>query len=77
MLLLVISLEIVNLYTLIAKEQIGFGLPTQSSDLMDFLAKNKGMAIAISIVIAVINIILALFTTRAFKFLKSEEGDIK
>ena len=39
---------------------------------MGFLAQNKGMAIAISAVIAVINIILALFTTRAFHLLKSE-----
>jgi hypothetical protein len=78
-LLLVISLEIVNLYTLIAKEALPIGtfVEKQDSDLMGFLAENKGMAIATSIVIAVINIILALFTTRAFKFLKSSEGDMK
>ena len=76
-LLLVISLEVVNLYTLIAKEALPAGFIAQSQDegLISFLAKNKGMAIAISAVIAVINIILALFTTRAFKALKtSQEG---
>ena len=73
---LVLSLEIVNLYTLIAKEAVpsGFLGQSQSDDLMAFLAQNKGMAIAVSIVIAVINIILALFTTRALKFLKSSDG---
>lgn len=76
---LVISLEVVNLYTLVAKETLptGFIAQNQESDLMGFLAKNKGMAIAISVVIAVINIILALFTARAFKVLKHSEGDIK
>lgn len=78
-LLLVVSLECVNLYSLIAKEEleIGFGVQTQSDDLMTFLAENKGMAIATSIVIALINIILALFTARAFNLLKNSEGDIK
>lgn len=72
-LLMVISLEIVNLYTLIAKEALptGFIAQNQASDLMGYLAENKGMAIAISVVIAVINIILALFTTRTFQTLKS------
>ena len=74
-LLLVISLEIVNFYTLIAKEALptGFIAQEQGKDLMGYLAENKGMAIAISIVIAVINIILALFTTRTIKTLKSSQ----
>jgi len=72
---LVIGLEVINLYTLVAKETMPSGFISQSQDngLMDFLAQNKGMAIAISAVIAVINIILALFTTRAFQFLKSSQ----
>lgn len=72
-LFMVISLEIVNLYTLVAKEALptGFIAQGQASDLMGYLAENKGMAIAVSIVIAVINIILALFTTRTIKTLKS------
>jgi hypothetical protein len=70
-LLLVVALEIVNLYTLVAKQSLPSGFITQSqgSDLMAFLADNKGMAIAVSVVIAVINIILALFTARAFNLL--------
>ena len=79
-LLLVISLEIVNLYTLIAKETSPLGdafVEEQSKELIAFLAQNKGMAIAISIVIAVINLILALFTVRAFNLLKSTDGGIK
>ena len=77
-LLLVISLEVVNLYTLVAKESLPIVFPTQSqeNDLMSFLAQNKGMAIGISVVIAVINIILALFSVRAFKHLKSPEGGV-
>lgn len=73
---LVIGLEVINLYTLVAKASVPSGFvsqPQDSSALMTFLAKNKGMAIGISAVIAVINIILALFTTRAFQLLKSDE----
>lgn len=78
-LLLVISLECVSLYSLIAKETLpsGFLINDQTSDLMNFLAQNKGLAIGISIVIATINIILGLFTARAFKLLKTPEGDMK
>ena len=74
-LFLVIGLEVVNLYTLVAKEASLIVYPGQSQNdgLMSYLAQNKGMAIAISAVIAVINIILALFTTRAFIHLKSHE----
>ena len=78
-LLLVISLECVSLYSLIAKETIPSPFPpgAQGSDLMDYLAKNKGLAIDISIVIATINIILGLFTAKAFQNLKTSEGDMK
>ena len=46
---------------------------TDDSGLMAYLAQNKGMAIGISAVIAVINIVLALFTTRSIRSLKSTE----
>jgi divalent metal cation (Fe/Co/Zn/Cd) transporter len=74
-LLLVIGLEVVNLYTLVARETMpsGYIVQTDDSGLMAYLAQNKGMAIGISAVIAVINIVLALFTTRAIRSLKSTE----
>lgn len=74
-LFLVIGLEVVNLYTLVARETMpsGFVVQTDTSGLMAYLAQNKGMAIGISAVIAVINIVLALFTTRAIRRLKSTE----
>ena len=74
-LLLVIGLEVVNLYTLVAKEASQIVYPGQGQDdgLMTYLAQNKGMAIGISAVIALINIVLALFTTRAFIHLKSSQ----
>lgn len=73
-LIMVVGLEVVNLYTLVAQQsaQTGFVIQ-QESGVMEFLAQNKGLAIGVSAVIAVINIILALFTTRAFQSLKSEE----
>jgi len=74
-LLLVIGLEVVNLYTLVARETMpsGFMVQTDESGLMAYLAQNKGMAIGISVVVAVINIVLALFTVRAIHSLKSTE----
>lgn len=74
-LFLVIGLEVVNLYTLVARETMpsGFVVNTQESGLMSYLAQNKGMAIAISAVVAVINIVLALFTTRSIRSLKSNQ----
>lgn len=71
---LVIGLEVVNLYTLVARESMpsGFVVQTQDSGLMGYLAENKGMAIGVSTVIAVINLVLALFTTRAIRSLKSD-----
>lgn len=75
---LVISVEIVSLYSLIAKQAApgGIFIQNEAHDLMAFLAENKGMGIAVSIVIAVINIILGLFTAQAFKRLKSPEGGV-
>lgn len=74
-LFLVIGLEVVNLYTLVARETMpsGFVVQTHDSGLMAYLAQNKGMAICISAVIAVINIVLALFTTRSIRSLKSNQ----
>ncbi|MGN7437509.1 MAG: hypothetical protein ACTHOO_02610 [Alcanivorax sp.] len=72
-LIMVIGLEVVNLYTLVARGAEGGFVVQQESGVMAFLAQNKGLAIGVSAVIAVINIILALFTTRAFQSLKSEE----
>ena len=74
-LFLVLGLEVVNLYTLVARETMpsGFGVSTDDSGLMAYLAQNKGMAIGISAVVAVINIVLALFTTRSMRSLKSTE----
>jgi hypothetical protein len=71
---MVVALEVVNLYTVVAQQsaQTGF-VVQQESGVMEFLAQNKGLAIGVSAVIAVINIILALFTTRAFQSLKSQD----
>jgi len=70
---LVMGLEVINLYTLIARESMpsGFVQEVNSSGMMAYLAQNKGMAIGVSAVIAVINIVLALLTTRAIRSLKS------
>ncbi len=71
-LFLVIGLEVINLYTLVAREAMPSGfVQSQDNGLMGYLAQNKGMAIAISAVVAVINIVIALFTTRAIRSLKS------
>ncbi len=74
-LVMVIGLEVVNLYTLVARESMPSGFVSQAQDngVMAYLAENKGLAIGVSAVIAVINIILALFTTRAFHSLHSNE----
>ena len=74
-LVLVIGLEVINLYTLVAHATTPdiYVSDVQDSGLIGFLAQNKGMAIGVSLVIAVINIILALFTTRAFQLLKSSQ----
>ncbi len=72
---MVICLEVVNLYTLVVRESTpsGFVAQTQVSGMMAFLAENKGLAIGVSAVIATINIILALFTTRAYLSLKETQ----
>lgn len=74
--LMVIGLEVVNLYTLVAREtmaaQGGFVMQTQTG-VMTYLAQNKALAIGVSLVIAVINIVLAFFTTRTVISMKSGE----
>ncbi|MBT2970525.1 MAG: hypothetical protein KME56_12400 [Candidatus Thiodiazotropha sp. (ex Ctena orbiculata)] len=72
---MVVGLEVINMYTLIARETMpsGFIPQTQESGIMVFLAENKGLAIGVSVVIVVINIILALFTTISFRSLKSTQ----
>lgn len=73
-LILLISLEVVNLYTLVAQESMQSGfVQTQESGLMEYLAQNKGMAIGVSMVIAIINIFLALFSIRSLRNLKSSQ----
>ncbi len=73
-LFLVIGLEVVNLYTLIAREDMEFVfVQTQDNGLMGYLAQNKGMAIAVSAVVAVINIVLALFSIRSIRSLKTTQ----
>lgn len=73
-LFLVIGLEVVNLYTLIARADMGFVfVQTQDNGLMGYLAQNKGMAIAVSAVVAVINIVLALFSIRSIRSLKTTQ----
>ena len=74
-LLIVIALEATCMFTLLAREtsSVGFVQEQQSSDIMEFLAQNKGVAIAVSGVVAIINILLALFTTRAMRNLNSDK----
>ncbi len=69
---LVIGLECVNLYTLIAQQNAGYVFVADTSDqgLMAYLAQNKGLAVGVSLIMALINILLALFTTRALRSLK-------
>ena len=74
---LVVALECVSLYTLISREIAPtadiFIQSTQADGLMAFLSENKGMGIAVSIVIVIINFVLALLTVRSFHGLKSQE----
>lgn len=77
---LVIALECVSLYTLISRdaaamhESVIYVQPSQTSGLMSFLSENKGMGIAVSIVIVIINFVLAFLTVRTVHSFKSEEA---
>jgi len=64
----VIALEVVNLFTLIAQETAPpgpFGDPQDQARMMDFLAQNQGLGIFVSLLIALVNTVLALLTVRA------------
>jgi ABC-type uncharacterized transport system permease subunit len=68
---LVFAVEAVNLYTLIARESGTSVFATgQSSDLMRYLAANKGLAIFVSVLVAVINAIIGFFAAHALHGLK-------
>ena len=73
-LLLVVGLEVTNIYTLIARESApnGFITNPQTSGVMSFLAQNKGLAIAVSLIMVVINLCLAFLTTKAFHTLSNK-----
>lgn len=70
---LVVGMECVSLYTLIAHQSVSAGggfIQADQSGVMAWLADNKGMAVGVSLMIAVINITLALFCVQAFRALK-------
>ena len=72
LLLIVIALEVVNLYTLIARQSMPGPLPVGGqTELMAFLADNKGLAIFVSLLMAVINVVVGFFTARAMHDLKT------
>ncbi len=71
-LLIVVALEVVNLYTLIARQSTPSVLPVGGqTELMAFLADNKALAIVVSLLLAVINIVVGFFTARAMHDLKT------
>ncbi|MEM1149927.1 MAG: hypothetical protein AAGI03_05120 [Pseudomonadota bacterium] len=63
--LLVFALEAVNLYTLIAREANNPLPQVDSNPLMDALASNEPLAIGISILIAIINTVIAFMSVKA------------
>ena len=70
---LIIFLETASLYTAIAKEAIPtevFSDEEQVETFMTFLAQNKGYAICVSAVLAVINLAMSFFTAYTFHSLK-------
>ena len=71
-LLIVIVLEVVNLYTLIARQAVPGAFPIgDQSELMAFLADNKALAIIVSVLMAVVNVVIGFFTARAADELKT------
>ncbi len=71
-LMLVIGLEVVNLYTLVAREAVNYTgfVPQEPDGIMAYLAQNKGLAIGVSFVMALVNIVIAMLTTRLIHSLK-------
>jgi len=67
----VIALEVINLYTLIAKESAPnpFGAANDASPMMDFLAQNQGLGIFVALLIVLVGCVLALLTVRASRSL--------
>ena len=73
LLLLVFTLETVNIYTLIAREQIGgpFQTAQAPNQLMEFLAANQGLGIVVAGLVAVVNAALGFLAVRAAHSLKA------
>lgn len=67
----VVALEVINLYTLIAKESVQgpFASAAAANPLMNFLAANQGLGIFVAFLIALVNTVLALLTVRAARSL--------
>ncbi len=73
---LVVGIECLNIYELISKqaaEPEGLIQTVEEADLQKWLAENKGMAVAASLILTLVNFILALISVKAFHALKSEE----
>jgi hypothetical protein len=69
---IVVALEVVNFYTLIAKQSAAGPLAvTGQSELMAFLADNKALGIIVSVLMAVVNVVIGFFTARAAHDLKT------
>lgn len=64
---LVFSVEVVNLYTLIAQSEHNspFYNTGTTSDFMNYLAQNKGLGIFVSFLMAIINAVIALITAKS------------
>lgn len=75
--LILFGLEATALYTMIAKQDVQitsvFTQVEPASDLMAYLAENKAFAIGVSAVLAIVNLVLALLTTIAFRSLKASQ----
>ncbi len=68
---LVVLLEVVNLYTLIAQQSTGGPFITHDQPpLMAFLAQNQGLGVFVAGLVAVVNTVLAFLTVRAARSLK-------
>ncbi len=76
LIVLVIGLECLNLYELISKQAAqpeGFVKTAEEASIQKWLAENKGMAVAASLILTLVNFVLALISVKAFHALKSEE----
>ncbi|KUJ77230.1 hypothetical protein [Ruegeria profundi] len=69
----VVLLEVVNLYTLIARETSSGPFATQAPTdaLTAFLAENQALGIFVALLVAIVNTVLALITVRAAHGVKS------